>query len=257
MKENEESQNEIKLLKIDFYEKQTIEIYDTDITPSDQGIFFTIETLNQFFLQNYLYLLELFTKNITDGSIEGIEIKCWYTLFDSTYNCSGNLTDRDKGHTKIVVVDQCKKQKELSDINIVDSNSQRLKSITPNFININEKKDNIITLNYNQNFDENPIKVAFVNKEDGTIANNKNIDISSVNGTVITFTVDKDFIINPGRYYIKLIFENQENEIISSETILFGGRLVLYENKQKLVVTDLDITRIGVIFTNDISESQI
>ena len=207
MKENDESINEIILFSIDFYEKQTIEIHDSDITPSEEGIFITITTLNELFSKYYLQLLELYLKNITDGSIEGIDIKCWYTLFDSTYNCSGNLTDKDKGHSKIVVVDQCKRQKELGDINIVDPDSQRLKSIDPNFININEKKDNIITLIYNKKFTDNPIKVAFVNKIDGTIANNKNIDITSVNENVITFTIDKNFIVSPGRYYIKLIYE--------------------------------------------------
>ena len=60
----------------------------------------------------------------------------------------------------------------------------------------------------------------------------------------------------PGKYYIKLLNDNEE-EYSSSETLFIGNKLSLYDNRQRLCISNQSITKIGVNFKNDISSSQI
>ena len=175
------------------------------------------------------------------------------------YYCTGNLSDIEIGPSKIISYDQCKKEKEVGNIVIVNEDSQRLISISPDFVNIKEKKDISITLTYSKIFENNPSKIYLVNKNTEKIANGKYIDIIGINERNITFNINYDFIskIIPGKYYIKLFNANDELENSSSETLLFVDTLSLYEKKQKLFVSNQNNTRIGVIFTNTILLSQI
>ncbi len=178
---------------------------------------------------------------------------------ENEYNGFGNLTGESTGHISIIEIDKCQKEHDLGIINIVDFNSQRLISISPQIINIHETKNYIVTLTYNQNFsnDSIPIGLSLINKNNKKIEQNKVFDIG-VKDNIIIFDISSDFIslINPGNYYIKLLFPNEEKELISSETITFIKRLSLYNTKQQIVKSD-KLIKIGVIFTNNFTLEQI
>ena len=195
-KENENSQI-INLTKLYYHPFQKIEIDDSTFT-TNSGIKLMVSTYNHLFSLNYKNSLDIYSQNLNDGSNKKIIIgDCNDIYMNNTmayYYCTGNLSDIEIGHSKIISYDQCKKEKEVGNIVIVNEDSQRLISISPDFVNIKEKKDISITLTYSKIFENNPSKIYLVNKNTEKIANGKYIDISGINERNITFNINYDFI---------------------------------------------------------------
>ena len=249
----------IPLTIINYYPLVQYYIYDKTITPTLEGISFQIYTNYSSFIDEQSNLISLYKRNLTDGLIDPLTINQFILVGENEYNGLGDLTGESTGQISIIEIDQCQKEHDLGIINIVDFNRQILISISPQIINIHETKNYIVTLTYNQNFsnDSIPIGLSLINKNNKKIEQNKVFDIG-VKDNIIIFDISSDFIslINPGNYYIKLLFQNEEKELISSETITFIKRLSLYNTKQQIVKSD-KLIKIGAIFTNDFTLEQI
>ena len=215
---------------------------------------------------SYFESLQFKFRNIESGEKNIIKLNCSLKIFidgnsiSKTVNCKADLTHYPAGPVFFEYSNQCKQTKDISKINILDFSSQMLSSISPNFINIQDKENVIITLTYTQNFTTalKPYKVALVDKKTDKIALNTILNIDGFNGKIVKFTLPENYIsnLNTGYYSIKLIFEKQEIEINSLETLFVGDRLNLYDNKQRIVYAD-NLNKIGVIFTNSITNEQI
>lgn len=259
-KENENSEI-INLTEINNHPSLQIEIYDQTITQSS-GIKLLVSTLNSFFINDYNNIIDIYSQNLTDGTNKRIIIENCKNLeknsLSTFYNCTGNINENEIGSSKIISFNKCRKEEEIGKIVIFNDNSQKLISISPDFIDIKEKNDISIKLTFSQIFNIAPTKIALVNKITEKIANGKYIDNIKTNNNIIYFSLDYNFIseIIPGKYYIKLLNDNEE-EYSSSETLFIGNKLSLYDNRQRLCISNQSITKIGVNFKNDISSSQI
>ena len=157
--------------------------------------------------------------------------------------------------------DQCANENDLGNIEFIDENDKRLFTIIPNVININEIKNYHIYLNLNNSnnsIDDKPLGIKLIEKNTEQEINKLFLTRVENNKNNIYFDIELVDLskINPGNYYIKLIYFQNEQNIKSTETLLFVDRLSLYTKKQTIVKSD-KLNKIGVIFSDIISETQI
>ena len=140
-------------------------------------------------------------------------------------------------------------------IKVLDEDIIRINKIYPNKININENKNYRINLSCSNNFEEEeemPIGVTLVEKKTNKTIN-KIFDLY-VEDNIISFDITYDFLSTTnysGYYYIKILFDDEETNIISTDTIFLTDRLTLYSKKQ-IIAASSNINQIGVIFTNEL-----
>ncbi len=217
-KENENGEI-INLTEINYHPSLQIEIYEQTITQSS-GIKLLVSTLNSFFINDYNNIIDIYSKNLTDGTNKRIIIENCKNLGKNSlsifYNCTGNLNENEIGSSKIISFNKCRKEEEIGKIVIFDDNSQKLISISPDFIDIKEKNDISIKLTFSQIFNIAPTKITLVNEITEKIVNGKYVDNIKIDNNIIYFSLDYNFIskIIPEKYYIKLLNEIEDNIVV-------------------------------------------
>ena len=217
----------------------------------------------QVFINEKIDLPPFYLRNLNDGSLKEIKIECNPANFITLeYTCTGDLSKVSEGNYIFEYEDYCGKSNQIKDIKILDLSTQRLISMSPSFINKDKSSNTLITLSYNNNFDtySKPKSVGLLDKNTKQIIDNGIFDVKDVVGKKVMFNIPYEFIqsINLGDYNTKLILENDENEILSLDTLIFGERLSLYENKQRLPVSKSNcLNKTGVIFMTGFEEDRI
>ena len=188
-----------------------------------------------------------------------LQVNCPNKNIDNIFTCTGDLSTFSEGEYILEYKDLCGNRNKVGDFYIRNKNYQRIISISPKYININEIEKAIsVNLVYNNEFKDKPFKLSLIDKDTMITIVNGIFENLNINGKNINFELSPEFIssMKIGKYFIKLFFDNQENNIVSSEPIIFSERLSLYEKRQRLPQAD-NLNKIGVIFNTEVTLDRI
>ena len=264
-----ESENDysIPILTIQYNQKLILSIVDIEIS--------NIYYFNPFFIQIKTFSGKIIGKNLSDiisnlyinKDNEYININinyCNYLEKEYVYHCKRfnnskyNLT---KGFYEIIYENKCNKHLFLGNFEVINENEQKLLSISPNYIKINEDITKV-TLTFSKNLGPNIIhSISFIRYETNRTETYLIFTIFEVKDNIIYFNYKKseythlnniDYLV--GTYKLSINYKYTE-PFISKKTIRLINRINLYEKKQRFVKSTLN--SFIIVLTGIIDESLI
>ena len=212
-----------------------------------------VKNLNELYYK-IIKNIQFYIKDFKDGGSKNLTVNCPNQNIDNIFTCKGDLSPYPLGKYILEYNDLCGSNKTVDDFYIRNKNYQRIISISPKYININENKKAItVNLEYKNEFKEKPFKLSLINKDSMTTVINGIFENLNINGKNVNFDIPPEVIsdMKAGKYFIELFFDNQENNFVSSEVIIFYERLSLYEKRQRLPQAD-NLVKIGIIFNTEV-----
>jgi hypothetical protein len=183
-----------------------------------------IDNIAQYINQLYIYSNNQFKKlNVKNCQ-----------LYKDTFKCTED--NIEKGSYNAYYENICKSTFSIGNYDVYNDNDQKLLSINPSYVNINDDKDIIITLQFLQKFENSILSIGFEDYKTGIInsygINNPILDKEHNN--IIYIKILNQYKIEEltGVYRIRVFFYNtQYPSFLSKMTLIVSNNISLYENK--------------------------
>ncbi len=255
-----ELENPIKIFSFNYHEQYTVTIGNSlnedNRIKFENGILIKINTLSG----NKITEIDNYINNLVlnyNNKNEKINLKNCLKYNSNIFICTNiNIPD---GNYEAYYENVCNINSQLGNIDISNNEEQKLLTITPNYININDENVSIVTLEYSKKFENDVYSILFVDAESGASNNFGIFKPNPTNGKILTFHIPHDKKIKDliGNYKIKVNYRSSAiPSLISKLSIVISDRLSLYENKQTLVKSS-KINTFGIIFKSATNRKQI